>query len=482
MELNTGLKKIVLLHTNDIHSSFHAMSRIAGAVARLRALHTNSPVMLADCGDHMDRMSYVTEAGSGAAHAEVWEATGYDFIALGNNEGLTFERDQLAALFSGKSWTAVTANLREKATGHAPEWLRPSAIWEREGIRIGITGATAAYSVFYNLLGWQTDDPYEAIKEQVAWLREQQVDAIVVLSHLGLRADKRLAEEVEGIDIILGGHTHHVLEEPLAHGSALLCCCGSLGQYVGELELYFDERRLVRIEGRLHNTQHEPEDPKVREVIEACSRKARVEMRQPVALLEERLEVDWERDSPLGNLLAAGIRRQTGAELALINSGQLLTSLLPGPVSRETLLTLCPSPVNACSVLLRGSHILQALEESLLDDYVHMPIYGNGFRGKRLGGLCLDGLEVSWNPEAEPYHRIIRAKAGGKPLDADREYLVGTGDMFTFGTGYLSLKEGREIQYYLPDFLRHVLMKELNNPQALRDCRQPRYDCRRVVT
>lgn len=470
--------KIVILHTNDIHSTFQAMPRIAGTVERLRRLHAPGPVLLADCGDHMDRMSFITEAGMGEAHLGIWEACGYDYMALGNNEGLTFTKERLTELFARESrrFTVLTANLRDQETGEPPEWLKGSHIWEYDGIKIGFIGATAAYRVFYELLGWQADDPIQAIRTEVDRLRSR-VQAVVVLSHLGLRVDKRLAEEVPGIDVILGGHTHHVLEEPLPHGGSLLCGCGSLGKYVGELELIFaaDTGRLLTVKGRIHSTEKEQEEPSVRQLISRYTEEANAVMQEQVACLKEPLPVDWERDSPLGNLLAAGIRKATGAAIGLINSGQLLTSLLAGPVTWGTLLELCPSPINPCVMRIRGKSLLQALEESLLDEFVDLPLYGNGFRGKRLGGLCLDGLAVYWDPAGEPYRKITSVLADGRELDPETEYEVGTGDLFTFGTGYMSLKEGREPHYFLPDFLRHVLAKELNDPAAVRDCRRARY-------
>lgn len=467
----------MLLHTNDIHSSFQVMPRVAGVIARLRASRPSIPVIVADCGDHMDRMSPITEAGAGAAHLEVLEATSYDVVTLGNNEGLTFTKNRLQELFGGgTAFHVVAANLREQETGQAPEWMKPGIMWEKDGLRIGITGATAQYPVFYRLLGWHVDEPLEALKQEAARLRQAGANAVVVLSHLGLRNDKRLAEEVEGIDVIIGGHTHHVLEEPLLHGHTLLCAAGSMGRYVGELELSFDPDTgaLLQVEGRLHETASAGEDREVKALIDRRAREAEALMRESIATLAEGLAVDWERDSPLGNLLAAGIRKQTGAELAVINSGQLLTSLLPGPVTRQTLLELCPSPVNSCLTTLTGQELRQALEESLMAEFVNLPLYGNGFRGKMLGGLCVDGLEIYWDPDREPYSRITSILHQGEPLLPHREYRVATGDMFTFGTGYLSLK-GREPQYFLPDFLRHVLEKELNDLEALRLCRMSRF-------
>jgi 5'-nucleotidase len=107
------------------------------------------------------------------------------------------------------------------------------------------------------------------------------------------------------------------------------------------------------------------------------------------------------------------------------------------------------------------------LEESLLLKFQEKAIHGFGFRGKLLGTLCTDGLEVEYDLEAEEYHRIKRIWVKGDLLRPDHTYLVGTIDMFTFGIGYLSLKEGKEIEFSLPEFLRDLLVKELENPLAL---------------
>lgn len=469
--------KLVLLHTSDIHSVFRSMPRIAGIVAELRRRHGSDSVLAVDCGDHLDRMSLLTEGSGGTAHIQVLEATGYDLLTLGNNEGLTLPKRQVERLYGeGTAFRVICSNLLDAETGWPPSWMLPHVMLKRNGIRLGFIGATARYPVFYRLLGWEVADPFEAVKREAEALREK-ADALILLSHLGLDADKRIAEEIPGIHVILGGHTHHVLKEPLLHGSTYLFGCGMAGAFAGEAELYFDRAsgRFLRAEGRLHPTEGAPEEPRMKALIESISVKSGQAMGRPAARLAEPLPADWERDSPFGNLLAAGIRKWTGAEIGLINSGQILQSLLPGEVTKGMLLELCPSPVNPCLIRIKGEALLRALEQSLDEAYVRKPIYGFGFRGKMLGGLCADGLEASWDPDLPPGSRLTGAWMQGRPLDPDREYSVGTADMFTFGIGYLSLKEGRAPDYFLPEFLRDVLERELNDPEALRDCRRPRF-------
>lgn len=475
--MSEACRKIVLIHTSDIHSAFREMPRIAGLAEKIRSEHGDDSVLTIDCGDHLDRMSVITEGSGGEAHIRILEASGYDAVTLGNNEGLTLPKEQLGRLYGqSTSFGVVCSNLTDASTGLPPAWMKTHAIIERGGIRIGLIGATARYPVFYSLLGWEVEDPLAAIRREAERIRSK-ADIVVLLSHLGLTTDKRIAGEIAGIDVILGGHTHHVLEEPLLEGATYLFGCGLLGKYVGEARLYVDPatRRLIRAEGVLHPAEHAPESEALRGLLDRMTAESTAEMSRPVARLNRELPVDWERDSAFGNLLAGSLRKWTGADIGLINSGQLLQSLRAGTVTKGVLLELCPSPVNPCLIHLKGRELLTALEQSLQEEFVRMPVYGNGFRGKQLGGLCVDGMHIRWNPDAPAGGRITEATAGGSPIDPDKEYRVGTADMFTFGIGYWSLKEGREPRYWLPEFLRDLLERELNDTEALEDCRKPRF-------
>jgi 2',3'-cyclic-nucleotide 2'-phosphodiesterase (5'-nucleotidase family) len=157
------------------------------------------------------------------------------------------------------------------------------------------------------------------------------------------------------------------------------------------------------------------------------------------------------------NLLAAELRQWTESEISLVNAGQLLHSLAEGDVTLEMLHQICPSPINPCRQKLTGSQILIALEESLLPEFQQKAIKGFGFRGEVLGMLGIDGMEVFYDPSLPPYQRIREVVVSGHPLQPEKLYMVGTLDMFTFGVGYMTLKEGTERKYYLPEFIRDLL-------------------------
>jgi 5'-nucleotidase len=467
--LPENMKKLVILHTNDIHSHFEQMPKIATAFRELKKNRGNAQVFTIDGGDHMDRMAIETEGSLGHANIAVMNATGYDLAVPGNNEGLTFSRDEITELYGKQAkFRVLCCNLAEGASGETPSWMLPCRIEERDGMRVGFIGATAFYPDFYSLLGWEIRDPQQSIANQVALIREQ-TDILVVISHLGLSSDERMAREIPGIDLILGAHTHHLFETPVRIGSTYLAAGGKFGQYLGEIEISYDtdSRTITELNGCVLRVDNFKPDPAISELIHNYHEESRRKLNQKICDLPEPMEIDWRGESRMGNLLAAGLRRWVDADIGIVNAGQILNGLERGAVTREKLLHLCPSPINPCMMLLKGEHLVQALEQSLLPEFMDKPIYGFGFRGKVLGSLCVDGLEIVYDSKAPPMQKIKTIMAGGEPFDPDKEYRVGTIDMFTFHIGYMSLGQGNEIRYALPEFLRDVLEHELKEPDLI---------------
>lgn len=466
--------KLTLLHTNDLHSHFEAASRIAGYIADVKAKLPKDRLIVLDCGDFLDRVRLETEGTVGAANRAFLENMGYDAVLLGNNEGLSYTPDVLNELFFDMPIPFVCANMVLKESGKCPSWMVPTMTIERAGIRIGLIGLTAPFTDYYDLLGWNASEPLSTMREEVKRLRGH-VDVIILLSHLGLRQDERIAETVEGIDLILGGHTHHLLEVPLIIGQTAICAAGKFGNYIGHLELSFDaERKLSNISGGSIPTDHFPSHSELDALIAEYRQKAKRKMDRQVVELAEPLEWQPDSESPLSNLLACAVRRRTAAEIGIVNAGQLLQGLQSGVVTEELIHYICPSPINLCMIKLRGSQIVRAIEESLLPEFHELEIRGFGFRGRVLGTLCLDGMEITVDLSAAPYQRIKYAQVNGETLDMNRVYSVGTLDMFTFGVGYLGLKEGQDIQYFLPEFIRDVLSEALNQEEWVQDCKRPR--------
>ncbi|WP_310832417.1 bifunctional metallophosphatase/5'-nucleotidase [Paenibacillus pedocola] len=469
-------QKLTILHTNDIHSHFEMMSSIAAEIAGQKAAAGEEPVLLVDIGDHMDRAAVETEGTMGQANIDILNLTGYDAVTIGNNEGLTFSPETLSAIFSGLQCPVVCCNFLDASTGQPPHWMKQQAIVEKNGVKIGITGATAAFTSFYSLLGWDVSDPEDALREQCRLLAPQ-VDLVIILSHLGLPADKLLAERLEGVHAILGGHTHHLLEQPMLINGTAVCGAGKFGRYVGRLQF---ERTEPGEAFKLVSGECIELDPQHTETLIAPAAAlhllhGREALEETVAITDHELPLNLLGESPFGNLLAQAVRRFTGSPLSLVNTGQLLGALPQGNITAGLLHALCPSPINPCTIKLMGKDIRTALMQSLTEEFCNKAIFGYGFRGKVLGSLAVDGLKILYDPAVMPYDNSIAVFVDGEPLEDSREYNVGTLDMFTFRIGYESLANGRDPVYLVPHFLRDLLRMELQRPGSLEESANVRW-------
>ncbi|BBH21515.1 bifunctional metallophosphatase/5'-nucleotidase [Paenibacillus baekrokdamisoli] len=475
-ETSIDALEVVLLHSNDIHSRLELAAKMASYIEEERRRYGSDHVLTVDIGDHMDRMRVETEGSDGLVNIALLNASGYEVVTIGNNEGLTFTPEHLAEAYGERAkFQTICANFHYSSNGERPSWLAPYAIINKGPYRIGLIGATAAFAEFYKLLGWDVSDPLKAIAEQAAFLRDK-VDVLIVMSHLGLPMDRRMAEEIKGLDLVLGGHTHHLLEEPELIGQTYLCAAGKFGDYIGRVVIGMDpitKRPTFRAECvPMAALEEQPEAAAIIGRFRAAGQRR---LSRVIARLSAPLPAIAERESPLGNLLAAGLRRWTDAEIGIVNAGQLLGGLAAGDVTAGDIHALCPSPINPCRMRLRGRALRQALEESLLVEYKNKPIRGFGFRGIVLGTLAVDGIEIRWNEEAEPLNKITSILINGQSLEDECDYVVGTIDMFTFGVGYETIKSGTDVRYYLPGFIRDVLERELQESSALSDCQRIRW-------
>ncbi|PDO09517.1 MAG: hypothetical protein BLM47_12175 [Candidatus Reconcilbacillus cellulovorans] len=470
--------RLLVIHTNDLHSRLEAVPHLATAIRSLREGMPDDRVLLVDCGDHMDRMRPETEGTMGRVNVALLNRLGVEAVVPGNNEGLTFLPEALAELYGRQArFRVLCCNLVCRKTGAPPPWMEPAVVVRKAGRSIALIGVTAAFSDFYEPLGWDALDPIDSVRSTVARLRAN-CDAVIVLSHLGFPLDRRLASEVDGVDVVLGSHTHHLLERPVRFGGAWIGAAGKFGEHVGWMLLTLGgENGGVELEdGGCVESNRYPPEPWVERELGVFREEARRALSGVAVELPAALPVRWDAESPLGNLAADALRRWTGADIGLVNAGQLLDGLPAGPVTFGDIHRVCPSPVNPCRMRIGGNDLLRALEESLLPEFYHMPVRGFGFRGDRLGVLCVSSnVRIEYDDAGSPYGKIRRVAVDGRPLEPERMYDVGTIDMFTFSVGYMSLARGEDKRFYLPEFLRDVLLAGLKEEKGMEECRISRW-------
>lgn len=448
-----------VIFTHDLHSHFDNLPKIASKIKALRQqrVQNKEPYLIVDIGDHLDRAHYITEGSSGLANVALLNELHYDYVTIGNNEGITLDYAQLSQLYQDAHFKVVVNNLFDQ-DGKRPDWCIPFDVTTLNGIKVGIVGTTVNFTRFYEQLGWKVSDPFQAVADSVALLREQ-VDFILLLSHLGLPRDQEMAQRVPGIDLILGSHTHHFLPEGLKVGNTWIHQVGKHGQYLGRVQVYRDRNNTFTCTPYVEEVKEEEPDQETLTTLGVWAKKAENHLSQPVAVLDEDLPISWDEETVLGNLLAEAVSDWCNTPIALVNTGLILDSLSQGTITLKDVHHICPHPINACRLTLTGEEILSILNRSLQPSMVQFHIKGLGFRGKRIGMMALNGLKVYYEETKDQTRQVVYVETPEGPLKENGTYRVATVDMFTFGPIFPELYGKKDTEYFLPDFLRDLLIR-----------------------
>ncbi|MEH7804364.1 MULTISPECIES: bifunctional metallophosphatase/5'-nucleotidase [Bacillus] len=448
------LQKLWLYHTNDLHSHFENWPKIAAYIEEKRQVHDQ--MLLFDIGDHMDRVNLVSEADYGKVNVKLLNQLGYDGVTIGNNEGITLPHDQLDQLYEHAQFPVVLSNLFEK--GKRPAWAKPYHMIQMEnGLKICLLGVTIAYTPVYEKLGWEITDPFDSIRDMLQEVKGQ-ADIIVLLSHLGIIHDREVARDFPDIDIILGSHTHHLLEQGEMDNGVLLACAEKYGHYIGCVELTIDtaSKELIEKKATVQSVEQLiSESDEAITTLQQAERRAKALMQEKVTVIESRLETKWFDESPLPQLLTDAIKDWCGAAIGMMNAGMVLDSLEAGIVTREEVHRICPHPINPIRVTLSGQQLIETVRRACEEKMEQLRIKGFGFRGDLMGKMLYSGL--TYTVEEGETKRVKDVFVHDQLIRKDALYTVGTVDMYTLGSLFPHIRDHEHIEYFMPEFLRDVL-------------------------
>lgn len=255
-------KTLTILHTNDVHSRIEPVSpesadtkaadkggflRVAAYVEQVRKETPN--VLVFDCGDFSQGTPYYNMF-KGEVEIRLMNAIGYDAGTIGNHE-FDFGLDNMARLFKMADFPFVCANY--DVTGTVLEGLvKPYLVIEKYGFRIGVLGVGTKLSGMVqsgNYEGVVFHDPYEAADKAAAELKKKGCDLIICLSHLGFMgsakdptSDVELVKNTRNIDVVLGGHSHTFIEDPVIYKNpdgkdVYITQMGKSGIFVGRIDI-----------------------------------------------------------------------------------------------------------------------------------------------------------------------------------------------------------------------------------------------------
>jgi len=467
-----------ILHTNDLHSRvdqvskynnncsdkaaaegkcFGGYARIATKVRELRS--TGENVLLLDGGDQFQGSLFYTTY-KGYLAASMMNLIGYDAMTVGNHE-FDDGPETLAAFIARAEFPVISANIDASKDANLFGMIPSHAVLDVGGEKVGIIGFTAEdtpdLSSPGDLVAFGNIEA--AVKPVVAELEAQGINKIIALSHSGLVRDKQVAGNVEGIDVIVGGHDNSYLSNTsdkavgpyptvvkAPDGSPVLIVQAfAYSRYLGDLSVTFDGAGVATAwSGEPIVLDNEvPQDPQILAAVDLLRDPVEKLKGKPVGTFAADMDGDRKncraKECTMGNLITDALLWKTksqGTEIAIQNGGGIRASIPGGDVTMGDVLTVLPFQNSIATFKLKGSDVVAALENG-----VGQVEEGAG-RFPQVGGM-----RYTWDPSKEPGGRIVSAEVlqddgSFVPLNPEKVYFVVSNDfMRGGGDGYAVFRD-----------------------------------------
>ena len=309
------------------------------------------------------------------------------------------------ALADRLDYPVLAINCYDKETGERP--FPASILIDRAGLRIGVIGIAATIidksmpPHFSEGLRFTLGNE-ELLPEIERLKRHERADVIVVLSHLGFPQDVKLAHMVEGIDVLLSGHTHNRLVEPARVGRTIIIQSGCHGSFVGRLDLDVTDEGITAVSHTLIPVDESiVPDRGMQRLVEEAMGPYRALLAEKVGQTAVGLHRNTILSAPMDDVLLAAVAQAGGADIAFSNGWRYGAPVPPGPVTMNDLWNMIPGDPEVSTIDLTGGEIREMMEENLERTFASDPFNQMGGYLKRFRGLTIYGkLE---NP---PGHRI----------------------------------------------------------------------------
>ena len=473
-----------IVHINDLHSRIEPINRFDstcnaednaagecfGGVARvktmidqLRAELEGENVLVLDAGDqYQGSLMYTTYKGD--VEAEFMELIGFDAMAVGNHE-FDDGDEGLAKLTGAVSFPVISGNIDVSQSNILAGEVENHVVLEVGGKRIGIISALAADTVETSSPSDAVifTDEIESLSADVAALQADGVDIIIALNHVGVTLDMAIAEAVDGIDAVVGGHSHTLMSNseegamayPTMVGDVPVVQADAYSKYVGHLTLEFDDAGNVTSatgDTILLDASVAEDEGVVARVAELAGpvEEMKAEIVGSTAdFIEGDRSVCRAMECPMGNLVADAMLdrvRDQGIDIAIQNGGGLRASIDAGDVSMGEVLTVLPFQNTLATFQVTGATMIAALEN------------GVGQVADGAGRFPqVSGMSYTADLTKEPGSRVSNVMVGGEPIDPEKVYgVVSNNYMRNGGDGYSMFEDAMNAYDFGPGLERVV--------------------------
>jgi S-sulfosulfanyl-L-cysteine sulfohydrolase len=306
------------------------MDRVATVIRRIRA-ERGGAMLLLDGGDTWHG-SYTANQTKGGDMVAVMNALSPD--AMTGHWEFTYGTERVKELVDGLPFPFLGGNIYDS------EWNEPAfeayRIVERGGVKVGVVGQAFPYTPIANprwmFPNWSFGIRENDVAKNVAAVREEGAELVVLLSHNGFDVDRKLAGRVPGIDVILSGHTHDALPEPVTVGNTLVIASGSNGKFVSRLDMDVRDGKVQGYAYRLIPVFSDviAADPEMTALVDKVRAPYEVELGRKLATTESLLYRRGNFNGTFDDLICQALLQERDAEIALSPGFRWGTSLLPG--------------------------------------------------------------------------------------------------------------------------------------------------------
>lgn len=473
--------KTSIFYINDVHANVSNMERLKNASDEFDLFTSSSDA------DKLKFSAGDIVAGRdpqlGKLAVEFQNSTGIMASAGGNHE-FDLNKKDLSEVLKNAKYKTLGINAEIPPTNESfkklDEEIIPSYIQEQNGTKYGVIGLFPTDFAFH-----QTDpDEYKDVKiltiketaplvqNEIDKMKEQGVNKIIVLSHAGYEDDVELAKSVEGIDVIIGGHTHTLLKD-IKEGESLfysaktgaptiITQAGKDGKYFGVLNLEFNENGIItKAQNNVNETKDLPKSMIFQYFSDKFLGKPKVVGKINSAPNEPpRLSVE----NPNADFIEDAIRIELDVDVAIMNSANMRESFRIGDLTDRQLAGLSPFKNKMCIIKLSEKELVEAVKTGAksFTNEDHVP-----------GILQVSGLKYTATKSGEVKEiRFVDKNGKETPIDINnpnpfKTYRVGTDDfMAKGGNNYIpnKHKEAEAKFDFDKDKLVIDYIKKLNKP------------------
>lgn len=411
------------------------LDRVATVINAIRAARPDA--LLLDGGDTWHG-SYTCYHTQGQDMVNVMNALKPDAMTF--HWEFTLGSDRVAEIVEGLPFAALGQNIFDAEWDEPAELFPPYEFFERGGVKIAVIGQAFPYMPIANP-GWMFPEYAfgirdENMQEMVDEVRAQGAELVVCLSHNGFDVDKKMAGIVTGIDVILSGHTHDALPEPVLVGDTIIVASGSNGKFVSRVDLDVRNGRMMGFRHKLIPIFSDviTPDKEVAAVIDAERAPYEAELQEVIGESESLLYRRGNFNGSWDDLICDALLSERDAEIALSPGVRWGPSLIPGQkITREDIWNVISMTYpNAYRTEMTGEFLKIVLEDVADNIFNPDPYYQQGGDMVRVGGMGYR-IDIS-KPQGERISEMTLLSTG-EAIDPARTYVV---------AGWASVNEGTE--------------------------------------